>query len=290
MTTMFTTRREDGSLIPIPESVARCKAAGFDLLDLSMCFMNLERKHWLIGDDWEERTDRIIQAAQEHGVTFCQSHAPFRSGLTVTYPNPEDDAFFRKMVLRSVEITARIGAPWTVLHPVCDPALGEDTAAQLELNHRIHDEAVDLAHKLGVGIAYENMIQLPGDNRRFGSQPEDLIALADDYHSPLVGLCWDFGHGNLTVPDTHAESLRMLGNRVKLVHITDNLGLRDDHFLPFQGLIPWEELMPVLKQIGFPGTLDLEINLTKHMPDKLKDEATGLAASAARLLQKMAEA
>lgn len=289
MTSLFYNRREDGSLTPFPEAIARCKAAGFDVLDLNMCPMDVNRKQCFCDDDWEERLEDTIRAAKEHNITFCQSHPPYRPGCLPYLSNPEDDAFFRKMERRSLEITARVGASWAVLHPVGDPALGEDYDAQIALNHEIFDEMVELADKLGIGVAFENMVQFPGTPYRFAARPEELVALCDSYNRPNVGICWDFGHGNLMVSDRHEEALRMLGKRLKVTHIHDNLTIKDDHFMPFMGNIPWEKLMPVLKEIGFDGTLNLEIGLTHHMPDGLRDEAARLAASATKMLLDMTE-
>lgn len=289
MTSLFYNRREDGSLTPVPESIARCKAAGFDVLDLNMCPMDVRRKQYFCDDDWEERVDEVIQAAVKHQITFYQSHPPYRGGYTAVFPDPEDDAFFRRMERRALDITARVGASWAVLHPVCDPELGEDYDAQIALNHRIYDDMVEQAAKLGIGVAFENMIEFPGTPYRFAARPEELVALCDSYNDPHVGLCWDFGHGHLMVTDRHEEALRMLGSRLKVTHVHDNLAVRDDHFLPFMGSIEWEKLMPILKEIHFSGNLNLEIAFTHKMPDELRDEAARFTVSSVRLLQRMAE-
>lgn len=289
MTSLFYNRREDGSLTPIPEAIARCKAAGFEILDLNMCPMDVRRKQYFCDDDWEARIDEVMKAIEEHQVTFDQSHPPYRPGLISTFPNPEDDDFFRRMERRSLEITAKVGGSWAVLHPVCNPELGEDYDAQLALNHKIFDEVVELADKLGIGVCFENMVQFPGAPYRFAARPEELVALCDSYNLPNVGICWDFGHGNLMVADRHEDVLRLLGKRLKVTHVHDNLGVRDDHFLPFLGTMPWEKLMPVLKEIGYKGSLNLEIGFTHHLPNELRDEAARFAMSATKRLLEMTE-
>lgn len=289
MTSMFYNRREDGSLTPFPEAIARCKAAGFDVLDLNMCPMDVRRKQCFCDDDWEARLEETIAAAKEHNVTFFQSHPPYRPGCFAHFEDPEDDAFFRTMERRALEITARVGGAWAVLHPVCDPALGEDYDAQIALNHSVFDDMVEQATKLGIGVAFENMIQFPGTPYKFSSRPEELMALCDSYNLPNVGICWDFGHANLMVSDRHEEVLRLLGKRIKVTHVHDNLGVQDNHFMPFMGDIPWEKLMPVMKEIGYEGTLNLEIGLTHKMPNGLRDEAACLAASATKMLVDMME-
>lgn len=289
MTSLFYNRREDGELPPMPESIARCRAAGFDVLDLNMCPMDVRRRQYFCGDDWEERVDEVLEAIEENQVTIYSSHPPCRPGLTTVFQDPEVDAFFRRMERRSLEITARAGGAWAVVHPVCDPELGADYDAQIALNHRIYDEVVEFADKLGIGIAFENTVQFPGAPYRFAAVSEELIALCDSYHSPNVGICWDFGHGNLMYPGFSESALRPLGKRLKVTHVHDNLGVRDDHFLPFVGNIRWEKLMPILKEIGYEGTLNLEISLSHRMPDMLRDEAARLAYNTTKILLNMAE-
>ena len=60
MTTAFNKRR-DGSQISYTESIRRCKAAGFDVLDLNMCSLSRHEGNELAEDDWERKVDAIIE-------------------------------------------------------------------------------------------------------------------------------------------------------------------------------------------------------------------------------------
>lgn len=285
MTTIFRDRREDDRLISYPESIRRCKAVGFDVLDLNMCSMSNPKANELCGDDWEKHLDAIIEERDRQGVRFYQSHPLFRRGHIVEFDDPEKEKFFWDMEYRALDITAKVGAKWAVIHPAYIP--GEpDWKKQIEHNHRIYDRLVDYAAKLGIGIAFENMVEHDRKNHRFTTYPEELIAICEDYNCDTVGLCWDFGHGNTACPERHAEGLRLLGKRLKCVHINDNWGTGDDHVIPFNGNIPWEELMPILTEIGFEGTLDMEL-ANYNLPDDLRDEWAGFTVSILRKLQAM---
>lgn len=289
MTSLFYTRREDGTMTPIPESVIRCKKAGFDTLDLNMCPMDQRRRQLFCDDDWEAKVDEVIKTKEEYGVTFDQSHPPYRAGIGYVFPNDEDNEFFCRMERRALDITARVGGKWAVIHPVWDPEAGPDLEAQLAINHKIYDEMVDMATKLGIGIAFENMVVWPNGPYRFAARPEELVALCDSYNLPNVGICWDFGHGNLVVHDKHEDALRLLGSRLKVTHVHDNLGVKDDHFLPFMGDMPWEKLMPVLKEIGYDGNLNLEMGFNQRMPDCLRDEGAKFTFLATQKLLELVE-
>lgn len=286
MTTAFNHRR-DGSQISYPESIRRCKAAGFDVLDLNMCSMDRHDGNELAEEDWEERVEAIIEERDRQGVTFYQTHPPFRKGSIETFPDPKREKFYWDMVYRSLDVTARIGAKWAIIHAINDAEDPENIEVQLEKNHRHFDPVVEYASKLGIGIAFENMVQAKNAVHRFGSLPEEMNALADSFACDHVGICWDFGHGNTAIPARHPEGIRMMGSRLKCVHVDDNLGVIDDHFIPFRGNIRWEEVMPALKEIDFPGVIDLELSITGGLPDELKDEAVRFTASIARKLQEL---
>jgi len=286
MTTTFRVRRENSSFIPCTESVRRCKAAGFDVLDLNMSSMTSVTENELCGDDWENVVDEILAEKERQGVRFYQTHPPFRSGHIVRFDDPEKEKFFWDMEYRALDITARVGAKWAVIHPVFIPGEG-DWDKQIAHNHSVFDPLVEYASKLGIGIAFENMPEFGNVPHQFTTYPEEIIAICDAYHCDTVGLCWDFGHANTACPERHAEGLRSLGKRLKCVHIHDNLGLNDDHFLPFRGNIPWEELMPILTEIGYEGTLNLELRLNRMLPDELKDEGARFMCSIVKKLQQL---
>ena len=216
MTTTFRDHREDGMFTSYPESIRRCRAAGFEVLDLNMCSMSKAGTNELCGDDWERYVDDIITERDRQGIQFYQSHLPFRNASIVKFDDPLAEAFFWDMEHRALEITAKVGAKWAVVHPVYIPG-EDDWQKQIEHNHRIYDGLVEHAAKLGVGIAFENMVEFDQSRHRFAAYSEEMIALCDDYHCETVGLCWDFGHANTAMPERHAEGLRSLGKRLKCV-------------------------------------------------------------------------
>jgi sugar phosphate isomerase/epimerase len=95
--------------------------------------------------------------------------------------------------------------------------------------------------------------------RYYCSAADELCELVDALKDPRVGICWDFGHGNLNKLDQE-KSLRAIGKRLKALHVDDNHGWADEHLLPFQGNVPWTALMPVLREIGYEGDMTMEVS------------------------------
>ena len=268
MTSLFRDRRECAEHFGYIESIQRCRKAGFTVLDMNLCALN-RRQTTLHLDNWQEQVDEIRNEAERLGCVFSQSHPPYRRGREGTFATAEEEAFFRAMSLRALEITAMLGAKWAVIHPVMDVTADiNDVDAHVRYNQQMFAREAELAAKLGVGLAFENMFD--GDQRRFGSTAEDLIAIQDSFHSDLIGVCWDVGHANRMYRD-QLKPIRKLGSRIKALHIDDNLGKDDLHLLPFEGNVPWEQVMHTLHDSGCEADLIYEIRNNSNMPEALRD-------------------
>ncbi len=268
MTTLFRDRREGPEHYGYIESIRRCRAAGFTVLDMNLCALS-RRQTTLHLDDWKQQVDEIRNEAEKQGCVFSQSHPPYRRG-GARFDTQEEEDFFGAMELRAIEITAMLGAKWAVIHPITaydgDPA---DPENNIRWNKRIFAREIELADKLGVGLAFENMCD-NGQRRRFCVTAEELIALTDSFHSDKIGVCWDVGHANRTYDDQIPAILK-LGERIKALHIDDNRGKDDLHVLPFEGTIPWERVMHALYESGSPADLIFEVSTNNRMPEALKD-------------------
>jgi sugar phosphate isomerase/epimerase len=170
-----------------------------------------------------------------------------------------------------------LGVKWAVFHPGSVQKDGEaDIEASVKANMVNFNFAVELAAKLNVGVAYENMPSTPGWPGRFSSKAEDLIGLVDAYSDENIGICWDFGHGNMIYEDQTAV-LKKIGKRLKATHVADNYKRSDDHMMTFHGSTDWESIMPALKEIGYEGAFAFEAGMeTKNMPEQLKDDLVRL--------------
>lgn len=276
-----------GQIIPAPmvTRIEQCAAAGFSVIDLS--FTNAIRPAKadpLAGSDWEAYIDEIGEAGARLGVDFSQAHLPYYGDLFSYDKRPDADFLdlFRKMTERSIIACGRLGVKWAVAHPFTDTLNAEwDNAVNLATNLEFYRPFAALAADCGTGLALENMAEFSIDRirRRYCANTEELIALIDAFDAPdTVGACWDFGHANSVMLDQPA-ALRRLGSRLKATHVQDNTPTADAHLIPFiAGNIAWEEIVPVLREIGYMGDFVLEShNFTAQMPDALRPAAARLA-------------
>ncbi|MDD9268485.1 sugar phosphate isomerase/epimerase family protein [Paenibacillus sp. GCM10023248] len=266
--TNFFAYRLNGEYTPFAEALRRCKAAGFQVLDINFCAA-LNGASDLAQDNWRELIEQLRAEADKLGVVFTQSHPVFLMGHVGRHSS-ETLEIYREMMRRSIEASSILGVKWAVLHPIPGkPEADFDEATIIRENLAFHGPALELAKKCGVGIAFENMIER--STRRFSSRAAELVSLIDRINDPGVGACWDFGHSNFITKDQRDE-LRLLGKRLKATHVNDNYGKEDEHMLPFHGSVEWHTLLPVLAEIGYEGDFTFEThNEFTRLPEHLKD-------------------
>ena len=86
---------------------------------------------------------------------------------------------------------------------------------------------------------------------------KDQRALIDYVDHPLFHACWDVGHGNMQEMSEY-DSLMILGDHVRAVHIQDNNGNSDAHMVPFCGTMNMDSIMNGLLDIGYKGYFTFE--------------------------------
>lgn len=254
--------------------------AGFRVADINTCASVRNCGDELSNDNWEAVIEALGNRAAELGIRFSQAHAPFNGNIFIRGKRPDEQymQLYREMTRRAITAASRLGARWVVVHPLTDTVNTEfDNEIQCRTNHDFYAEYVELASRLGVGIAFENMSEpadKPALRRRYGADVDDLLNILASFGDAPVGICWDFGHGRISYTD-QPRQLRRIGSRLKATHVHDNRGERDSHLIPFVGgNIKWEQIMPVLREIGYEGDFILETHsFMASVPDALRPSA-----------------
>ncbi len=276
---------------PVEKSIRECADAGYRVLDINFC-MAMNPDSPMRGTGWKEYIRSIGALAGSYGIRFNQSHLPYYD--VDGEKGTEKAAVMETLIRRSIEGTAMLGARWAVTHPFTYAAAVQDVGENQRANMEYYRPLAALAASFGVGIALENDFEYrtgqPVGRVYCASIPE-LIGLVDAFGDDAhVGICYDFGHANLTAPAFHRRNLNRIGHRLKAVHIQDNHGLSDEHLLPFFGSIDWKQCMLGLRDISFPGDLTFEIQeFGRYLPEDLKHLVPELSLKIGRRLLQLFE-
>jgi len=115
-----------------------------------------------------------------------------------------------------------------------------------EIGLRRIKEIVDYARQLDVNIAFENT-KIKGY----------LEYIFENIDNDNVGLCYDAGHCHAHFNDEF--NYQIFKNRIFAVHLHDNDGSDDQHLLPLDGTINWEDVVSKLKKCNYGGPVTLEL-------------------------------
>ncbi|MBO4359918.1 MAG: sugar phosphate isomerase/epimerase [Eubacteriaceae bacterium] len=107
------------------------------------------------------------------------------------------------------------------------------------------------------GCCAESGVRLAVENLGKTCPASDIIR--DLSGNEYVGLCFDSGHNN-AVRENDFSLLRDFKDRVFALHIHDNNGKEDQHFLPMSDdcTVNWKMFMEAINSTSFEGSLMLE--------------------------------
>lgn len=237
-----------------------------------------------MGDNWKRILTEMAEEAAKLDVSLEMGHLPFH-GIKRPDGTPDREQFHRNM-LHCIEAAGYIGIKHAVIHPKGDPKGSRELYEQdFAKNIEYMTPYVELAQKIGVKLAFENMrspLEADGFHRNF-STADELIPLCDHFGQ---GICWDFGHAH-TTGLVQSEELRKLGSRLICLHVNDNHAGGDEHLLPFFGSIDWVDAMQGLGEINFAHCFNYECRMIRLPADVRENIGRHAVALGHKLVEMM---
>lgn len=269
----------DRTPLPFEESVNLAKQAGFEEFDLGLS------SRLLLEEDWEQRLEAMQEAIAYAGMHIRYVHTPY------DYPRSREEEDWKRFELasmRCIEKVPELGADCAAIHPRSFMKPDYDADEEYAEAVRFLRPYVETAHRHSVVLGIEIMrgagASAPARIRRFGTDTDVLIRLADELDA---GICWDTGHANISLQQQY-KSIHKIGKRLKMVHINDNFAEDDVHLAPFLGRIDWQQTMKALKEIGYSGSMNLEVKCNA-LPMELRESYAAYMAASGRYLIRLFE-
>ena len=233
--------------------------AGFDALDYTFTpWMERGEMPWN-RDNYKEYAKEVNLIARDNGIIFNQAHAPFIFHESYL---PDWNREIMPLQIRCMEACALLGIPHMVVHPVHHLPYTRNKKTIWDLNKEYYNRLQPYAREFGVKICLENMFGLDPRNNRYVldmfSEPHDYAQFYDELNNSEDFICLvDTGHSQIVGEDA-ADTIRVLGDRVKGTHINDNSLVGDDHLIPYDGKIDWDDVMKALAEVHYEGDLTFE--------------------------------
>lgn len=234
------------------ERYKRIRADGYEFCDLNLSDTETE-----LYNCTDEQFLSILAneraLAESSGVTIWQVHGPWR------YP-PQDETVTNRAerlekMKKCIKATALLGCKYFVIHPIMPFGTAQNIEPEktFQLNVEFFKALMPTAKENGVCICLENMPM----KRITISTPTQIAKIINKIDDPNFKMCLDTGHCAVFGINP-GDEVRKFGNLVKVLHIHDNNGERDEHLFPLSGIIDWDDFVLALKETEFDGVLSIE--------------------------------
>ena len=232
---------------PVSAELTKISALGFDYLELTM---DPPQAHYTT---LQQQMQAIVNDLHFLGMSIICHLPTFVSTADLT--DSIRQASLQEM-FHSLEVAAELGAQKVVLHPGHIGGLGVYVieTALAHANNSLR-AIIEHAQKLGLCVCLENMFP----RCRAFVEPDDFADILKRF--PDLKLTLDTGHANIGARGGRRilQFIKKFGHRIGHLHISDNLGERDDHMPLGSGIIDFEKIARAIKRIGYDDTATLEI-------------------------------
>ena len=220
----------------------------------------------------DDRIGEIVPQLRQAGILIENLHGPLsdeRCNVNDMWRDNDRAPVMLERIMDGVEKCGKYEIPTLVLHVTAG-------ATPPRPNKRGYERFVQVferAKALGVEIACENI-------RPYGN----LAFILEQF--PESGFCWDVGHENCS--GDARQFMPMFGDKLKALHIHDNLLDGDHHMIPFDGKIDFDRAARQIAERPYTGSVMLEIIRTAS-PLYAEMSAEDYYARAGRAAKKLAE-
>jgi len=253
----------------LEQSLSLLRDAGIEYLDFWLCHYCEQLDTPMRLDGWKEWVKDTKVLFDSYGIKVGQNHAHWRLKSQINEDFSYKDPW--TVIYRNFEACRMFGTGELIFHPIerWMSVDSEDTLNRvIEANAGFFSKLVEEAEKWDIHIDVENLFDhkhlcAPNYPAFPFSRPEHLLKLADLIGSDRIGFCLDSGHANIAGNDI-PSMIRALGSRLYALHLNDNYGLigpiyEDVHLFPGYGRIDWKPVFEALDEIGYKGTLNMEV-------------------------------
>ncbi len=241
--------------LPIADAMKQAKELGFDSIELCIA-----SKGVLTEQAEEAECKDIVSKAKEIGIEISS----VASGESWTCSPSDNDPAVRAKIIdftkKALQVTKWLGTDAYLFVPgaVSVFFLPDCEVIPYEICYERATEAVKqlqpTAESLGVSVAVENVWN------KFLLSPLEMMDFLDQFVSDYIGSYFDVGNVLLTgYPD---QWIRILGKRIKRVHIKDfdlSKGTAEGFVDLLEGDVDFESVKKALAETGYDGYVTAEM-------------------------------
>lgn len=244
------------SHLSLSECFTQCREAGFECVEINLAEDG--ELHLGIG---EADAKAIRSAADRAGVALLSVSTGLGWRFPLTSPDPAVRQQAKENIRQQLQAAQWLGANAILVVPgTVNAEVAYDDAYQRALEG-LKELAKD-AERLGVDIGVENVWN------KFLLSPLEFARFLDEIGCARVGAYFDVG--NVLVYGYPEQWIRILGSRIKKVHVKDfktQIGNMSGFCNLLQGDVNWMRVKEELHKIGYDEVITAEVEGYKTRPE-----------------------
>ena len=228
-----------GYVMPVEERLKLIKEANFDNVML-----------WWEDESFPYFNDKktFVSMAREFGLGVDNIHLPYDDCNLLWSDNIADREKHINQVLKWLDGCKESGADKVVMHTNRSSisSLSNGNSVDFGKGYKSFEKIVFLAEDIKIKIAIENTKQF---------RYTDFILT--EFKSNYLGFCYDSSHDFIN-GESKGEILKKWKDRLFCVHLSDNDGLEDRHWLPKKGIVDFKSIVDIIKETSC-DSLSMEV-------------------------------
>ena len=241
---------------PIAEAMQEAKELGFDAIELAIG----APEGVLTDQATQSQCEDIVATAKKIGIEISSVASGESWGCSPTANDPAIRAKIIDFTCKGLQITKWLGSDAYLFVPGAVDVFFLPDAEVIDYDvcyERARDAIKQLlpaAEETGVAICIENVWN------KFLLSPLEMRDFIDGFNSEMVGAYFDVGNVLLTgYPD---QWIRILGERIKRVHVKDfkvSVGTVEGFVDLLEGDVDFEAVKKALSDVGYDGYVTAEL-------------------------------
>ncbi len=240
---------------PIAEAMQEAKELGFDAIELAVA-----GKGVLTDQATQAQCEDIVAAAQKIGIEISSVASGESWAYSPTANDPEHRARIINFTRKALQITKWLGSDAYLFVPGAVDVffLPDAEVIAYDVCYQRACEAIrqilPSAEETGVAICIENVWN------KFLLSPLEMRDFIDSFNSEMVRAYFDVG--NVLLTGYPEQWIRILGKRIKRVHVKDfkcSIGTAEGFVDLLEGDVNFQTVKEALAEIGYDGYVTAEL-------------------------------
>ena len=213
--------------------------------------------------------EAILNYVHEVGLNIIFAHLGYEIANLLWEDNIAGDCAVNSYI-NDIRICKKNGIDLVVIHPTFkykNPGMNE-------IGLRRINEILDVAKECNVKVAFEN-IELV----------EYLEYIIKKLNNSNLGICFDVGHCHLFSDDKF--NIKLFNDKLFVIHLHDNFKEFDEHNLPFDGTISWDDAIKKIIDMNYDGDIVIESGYNSYYSNLDLEDYYKLAYNRGMQLKKM---